>query len=394
MALDFLSDAQVAGYGRFQGVPARSDLERYFFLDDADRALIGKRRGEQHRLGFALQITTVRFLGVFLEDPLDVPWPVVEYLAEQIEVSDPSCVKNYTRRSMTAFEHAWEIREAYGFRSLDDDTTAAEFNRYLQDRAWVHTEGPGAMFDHAVGWLRRHWVLLPGITVLTRQVLKARADVADRVYALLVSAAEVVDPMLPRRLLRSLRVPAGDRFSELERWKQSPTRVSGPALVSALGRAAALESLRVRDADCSMVPPSRLAALGRYGMASKAATLEGLAEPRRTGTLLALIRHLDAVAVDDVLDLFALLMSTRLINPARSVSNSDRLASLPLLERASLLLALVNRELLVALDAAVSSGAELDVHTVWESLEMLAPREKIHDALATVTQLVPDDDTR
>lgn len=137
MVSDFLTEAQVAGYGRFQGVPVRSDLERYFFLDDADRALIDRRRGEQNRLGFALQITTARFLGVFLEDPLDVPWPVVVHLADQINVGDPSCVKNYTGRSKTAFEHAWEIQEAYGFRAFEDATAAGEFGRFLQDRAWV-----------------------------------------------------------------------------------------------------------------------------------------------------------------------------------------------------------------------------------------------------------------
>jgi len=89
--LDFLSDAPVAAYGRFDGMPSRADLERFFLLDDADRKRIGDRRGDHHRLGFMLQATTVRYLGVFLEDPLAVPWPVVEYLAEQLGVADPSC---------------------------------------------------------------------------------------------------------------------------------------------------------------------------------------------------------------------------------------------------------------------------------------------------------------
>jgi hypothetical protein len=39
--LDFLTDGQVAAYGRFDGVPSRADLERFFFLDNADRDLIG-----------------------------------------------------------------------------------------------------------------------------------------------------------------------------------------------------------------------------------------------------------------------------------------------------------------------------------------------------------------
>ena len=62
------TDAQVAAYGRFEGVPSRADLERFFFLDDADKSLIGDRRGDHNRLGLMLQATTVRFVGLFLED--------------------------------------------------------------------------------------------------------------------------------------------------------------------------------------------------------------------------------------------------------------------------------------------------------------------------------------
>ncbi|PZS26944.1 MAG: hypothetical protein DLM58_19690 [Pseudonocardiales bacterium] len=45
MPLEFLTDAQVARYGRLDGVPSRADLERFFVLDEVDRKLIGGRRG-------------------------------------------------------------------------------------------------------------------------------------------------------------------------------------------------------------------------------------------------------------------------------------------------------------------------------------------------------------
>lgn len=38
MSIEFLSDDRVAAFGRFVGEPTRAELERYFFLDDADPA--------------------------------------------------------------------------------------------------------------------------------------------------------------------------------------------------------------------------------------------------------------------------------------------------------------------------------------------------------------------
>ena len=83
---------------RYSGASAQADLERVFFLDDEDRTLVDRRRGEHMRLGFALQLVTVRWLGTFLEDPLDVPGAVLEFVAEQLEVEDPTQVKRYAER--------------------------------------------------------------------------------------------------------------------------------------------------------------------------------------------------------------------------------------------------------------------------------------------------------
>lgn len=51
---------------RYQVRPPQASLERASFLDDEDRHWWGRRRGDHNRLGFALQVTTVRYLGTFL----------------------------------------------------------------------------------------------------------------------------------------------------------------------------------------------------------------------------------------------------------------------------------------------------------------------------------------
>jgi hypothetical protein len=79
-------------------------LERFFFLDDADRELVAEHRGSYSQLGFALQLVTVRHVGRFLADPLDAPTPVVDYLAVQLRIDAASCVKRYLERRNTRYE--------------------------------------------------------------------------------------------------------------------------------------------------------------------------------------------------------------------------------------------------------------------------------------------------
>src|SRR5215472_9926082 len=118
MPTEFLSADQEQAFGHFAGPPTTQQLTAYFHLDDADHELIDLRRGPHNKLGFALQLTTVRFLGTFLTEPTDAPSNAVAYVAAQLGIRDVACLADYAARPTTAWEHAVEIRQAYGFRDF------------------------------------------------------------------------------------------------------------------------------------------------------------------------------------------------------------------------------------------------------------------------------------
>ncbi len=385
MLVDFLTDEEAARFCRFDGVPCRADLERVFFLDDVDRTLVAMRRGDHNRLGFSLLLTTARYVGTFLADPLDVPTVVVDYLADQLGIADPSCAKQYMERRSTRFEHAEEIKTAYGLR--DFASAEAELVAWVDARAWTTRDGPKAIFTDATVWLREHGVLLPGVSTLTRLV----AQVRDAATARLWDTLSALATQEQRRTLGLLLVvPAGARVSDLERWRQGPSRASGPSMIKALDRIAQISGLGFAALNVDeVVPRRRLVELARYGMAGKATALERHPAPRKIATLLATVVHLEASATDDALDLLDLLMSTELLGKAKREANKATVRRHPQLARAS-------SQLAAAVDVLFETTAgneHVDLQEIWAAIEAIVSRAQLRAAVATVTDMLPPPDT-
>src|SRR5438067_7723202 len=201
MLAEFLTDAQEQAYGHFVGPRSNQQLSRYFHLDDADRELVNVRRGAHNKLGFALQLTTVRFLGTFVAEPTAVPSNVVAYVAAQLGIRDVACLADYAARPTTAWEHAAEIRHVYGYRDFSDPGASSRLVRWLYQRAWLSTEPPRVLFDLATAWLVERQVLLPGVTVLERLVTRIRERANTRLYRTLIALPSEEQRDLLRQLL-------------------------------------------------------------------------------------------------------------------------------------------------------------------------------------------------
>ena len=167
MPVRFLTPDQTEAYDRYDGDPAPEELTRYFHLDDHDRALINRRRENYNRLGFAVQLTTVRYLGAFLDHPVDVPPAVISTLSRQLGYEPAPELATY-RHGRQRLEHVAEFQSRLGYCAFTDIPVGFRLGRWLSALCWTGTDRPSVLFNRTTAWLLTNRVLLPGATVLER----------------------------------------------------------------------------------------------------------------------------------------------------------------------------------------------------------------------------------
>jgi TnpA family transposase len=334
MPVDFLSKNQREGYGRYNGAPSPDDLARYFHLDDEDLSLIAQKRGTHNRLGFAVQLGTVRYLGAFLDDLLAVPSSVIDTFVKQLYITETIDLQTYAT-GVQRRQHAIEIRTHYSYAEITDQQIGFRLTRWLYALCWTGTDRPSVLFERAITWLVTHKVLLPGCSVLERYVARLRSRVEERLWHLLGRGISHEQQM---RLENLLVVPMNSRVSQLDNLRTGPVMVSTPSLVFALRRLNSVRELSIKLPVAAHIPATRIAALARFAGAAKASAILRLPESRRLATLVAFVRCLEASAQDDALEVLEALLR-ELFSNAVKADKKARLRTLKDLDLAAATLA-------------------------------------------------------
>ena len=378
MPVDFLTAEHKAGYGQFSGEPNEVQLARYFHLDEADLAFISNRRGVQNRLGFALQLTSVRFLGTFLSDLTLVPTNVQVFVAWQLSVNDISVLANYAQRDTTKREHTAIIRKHYGYHEFSDPWPF-RLSRLLYSRAWISNERPSLMFDFAIAWLIQHKVLLPGVTTLIRLISKIRERVANRLWLQLSS---LPTDKQKAKLETLLQVPNGERISRFDRFRRGPVTISSPAFKEAVKRYKELQAFNMRELDFSRIPPVRLKTLARHAGMISINKIAGMPDDKRIAILVAFAKAFETIALDEALDVLDMLIAD-IAGDARKIGQKNRLRTLKDLDKSALALAEV---------CALILSDEPQDDRLRKAIFDRIPRKKLAESIASINNLARPSD--
>src|SRR5215831_11905124 len=101
MSTSFLTAAERDRWQRFPATMPQDDLAVYFLLSDDDTREANRQREPCNRLGYALQLCALRYLGFVPTDFTATPEVVVTFIAEQLDITPRVLVLYDNRRTQS-----------------------------------------------------------------------------------------------------------------------------------------------------------------------------------------------------------------------------------------------------------------------------------------------------
>jgi hypothetical protein len=285
LPISFLTPAERERLSRFPGQLPDDDLFVFFRLSDDDHRVINHQREDSTRLGFALQLCALCYLGFAPDDLSTAPWEAVVYVARQLHVP-PEAIETYGHRIKTRTTHLQLVQAHLGFRRvLPLDFYALQ--TWLVDRALEHDQ-PTLLLQLVCEKLRRDQIVRPGITRLERLVATARQQAHDETFRRLT-------PLLTEErmaFLDRLLIPDPEAGRTVINWlRREATSHSAPQMVETLKKVTYLLDAGVKSWDLAALNPNRVKWLAQLGWKTPTHQLQRLAPLRRHPILAAFVHQ-------------------------------------------------------------------------------------------------------
>ncbi|NET62067.1 MAG: Tn3 family transposase [Symploca sp. SIO2E6] len=298
MPVQFLSQAERERLQSFPDEITPNELITFFTLSEQDLTLVKKRSGDHNILGFALQLGTLRYLSFIPDNFPKLPSVVVNYVAEQLNIS-PSVLSLYGERSQTRTNQLQEIQDYLRFRKANK-ADYQELGIWLLERAMEH-DRPLLLFQLLIKKLETSKIIRPGLTILERMVATARneawTETCKRLKPILTDSRE--------KFLDSLLEVESDRQRTPLAWLRTGAVSNSPkAILNALAKLDFLNQQNVKDWDVSVLNPNRLKFLAKLGKKSPAQALSRTPAARRYSILIAFCRQGYTEIIDEAIDLY------------------------------------------------------------------------------------------
>lgn len=280
---------------------SEDQLRRHFTLHDGDLEEVALCRGTANRLGFAVQLCTLRWQGFFLRELGEVPGVVLNTLAAQLGVLSIG-LGPYDEKTRRV--HLERIRSHLGFVRCGEVERAKLLAFLCQEaRATPRTE---LLRKAGHAWLLGHKIVRPGRTTLRDLIAQAREIALGDSFTRLTRG---LTPEQGTQLDALLAGPKDETESSpwprspLEGLKQLPRKESAETILFLLGRLrTVLEMGFASWSGLDDLHPHMRRHLALWGYRYDAWSLRRFPEVKRRAVLLCFLSLVVAETADGVVE--------------------------------------------------------------------------------------------
>lgn len=268
------------------------ELGTHFTFTQHDLEIIQQRRRDYNRLGFAVQLCVLRYLGWTLSDIKEVPVQVLRYIAKQIN-ADVDSFSAYGEREATKYEHLEEIRKEYGYQTF----TLSEY-RSLCKHLFSHAMANGNplhLIQLALEDLRKRKIILPSMATIERAVWETRKRTEEKIFKLLSSSLTELQIAKLDRVLTAM--PESNK-TYLAWLREIPGTSSPDSFLKVIEKLEYIRDLQLQ-VDTKGIHPNRLRQLSKIGSRYEPHSFRRFNDPKKYAILVAYLLEL----IQDLTDL-------------------------------------------------------------------------------------------
>lgn len=271
----------------------------YYTLSKKDLAVINKRRREENRLGFAVQLAVLRYPGWPYTHIKSIPESVINYIAKQVGAK-PSSLSLYPQRENTLWDHLKEIRSEYNFLTF----TLKEYRMLFKHLHQLALENGDAihLLHECIDFSRKNQVILPAITTLERMVWEARSMAEKKIYN---SVSQSLTNEQKEKLEEIIITPQlSDSNKTILGWlKEPPGHPSPETFLKVIERLEYIRGIGLENVDVHHIHRNRLLQLYRLGARYEPYAFRDFTENKRYSILTVYLLHLTQELTDKAFDI-------------------------------------------------------------------------------------------
>jgi TnpA family transposase len=314
MARYFLNEFQRQKLELYPEMLIKDDMFKFFTLSENDKVFLKNFRGESNKLGVAIQLSTIRFIGFIPENFFKLDRTFVRYISKQLNINFQSFYE-YAVREQTRTEHLSKVLTYLNYNYYNENYEKVLQN-WLNTRAMEHNS-PTVLLCDSLKKIHQEKYLRPSLTTIEKCVSIARINAVNATYDAISHLTTSNHEMIIRKIL--------SKHNEIEnitylRWLSTrETLNSIDSMLSAQSKIEFLKLLKINKWHVKNISPNRQRFLARIAKKSAPSALEKFEEKKKLQLVVFFLMEVYDEIIDELIDIFITIMFDKLRQSKRQI---------------------------------------------------------------------------